>query len=165
MCIHASDYECTVCCMRPGAKWSQNVPVRLRGKGVEYRGVCGLGAGWRIGGGGQLLAHWRAYLWILIKSPLCCSLSPLLTLWWIGSQSFNPLNFLKGTWTKEAKIIGNSWLRHHITYKKPGGEICTSWWMKKCTCQSVWLMLDSIIIISQNAMLCISPILSTDGIH
>lgn len=50
VCIHASDYEYTVCCMMPGAKWSQIVPVRLRGKGVECKGVCGLGVDWRIGG-------------------------------------------------------------------------------------------------------------------
>lgn len=34
VCIHAFDYECTVCGERPGAKWSQIVPVQLRGKGV-----------------------------------------------------------------------------------------------------------------------------------
>lgn len=50
VCIHASDYEYTVYCMRLGAKWSQIVPVRLRGKGVEYRGVCDLGVDWRVGG-------------------------------------------------------------------------------------------------------------------
>lgn len=78
VCIHAYDYECTVCCERPGAKWSQIVPVRLRGKGVELRCVCVVGVrvvGCRERGGGRLLALWRAYLWILIESPSCYSLS------------------------------------------------------------------------------------------
>lgn len=100
VCIHASDYECTVCCVQPRAKWTQIVPVRYRGRG---RGVFG----WvqsREWGGGQLLAHWRAYLWILIERPLCYSLSLSLTHRWIGGQSPNPLNSVpKGNMNKRSR--------------------------------------------------------------
>lgn len=35
VCIHASQYVSAACCEGPGAKWSQIVPVRLQGQGVE----------------------------------------------------------------------------------------------------------------------------------
>lgn len=64
-------------------------PVKGEGRGVC---MCVWLVGCREWGGGQLLALWRAYLWILIDSPLCYSLSLWLTHCSIGGQSSNPLN-------------------------------------------------------------------------
>lgn len=108
---YASLYECTVCCARPGAEWTQIVPVRCRGGGIE---VCvvgcrlekeGEGSFWPVGEPIYGSSSRALVLLIVTFTHTRCS---------IDGQSSNPLNSVpKGNMNKSG---GDNWHSASTSY-------------------------------------------------